>query len=146
MTPPPPADGHAGSGPPYLVGGDSRDYYRDGALVAHEFWMDIADGTPVAFAKVHTRLGQRDRAYRLTVCDIEVRPGYRGRGYARALIAAIEDVFGERLHTTGSYSPSGFAAFGKHLPVHPGEAASVSFEDDMTFVDDWDGRVPRYRL
>lgn len=43
----------------------------------------------------------------IEVRDIEVREGYRGRGYARRIIVATQEYFGVPLTHTGSYTPLG---------------------------------------
>ena len=72
------------------------------------------------------------------LCDIEVRDGYRDQGNAKRMIEAVEEKIGEKLHTTGSFTPEGFAKLSK-TPLN-GEygqlPAKIRF-NSMTFVEDW---------
>lgn len=58
-------------------------------------------GTPIAYLSCIPENG----AFEL--CDIEVREGYRGRGYARRIIVSAQEHFGVPLTHTGSYTPLG---------------------------------------
>lgn len=128
-----------------LVAGYARP--KLGGCQASQWWL-VDGGETVAFIQV---LWYPDRPVdshvnpALTVCDIEVREPFRSRGYGRAIIAAVEREFGAVMHTSGNYTPLGFAALGAHLPVENGGDAQVHYED-MPFVADWTTREPKYPL
>ena len=111
---------------------------------AHHAWLTLPDGATVAYLHY---LWKPDQDYPLTLCDVEVRDGYRRHGHARTLIDRVRALHdGQPMWTTGSYSPQGYGAFSKHLPVLPGGKAAVTEGSDMRFVDDWDTRTARYPL
>lgn len=120
---------------------------KRGGCEASQWWLVDGDET-VAFIQV---LWHPDRPVdstvnpALTVCDIEVREPFRGRGYGREIIAAVERKFGAVMHTSGGFTPLGFAAFAAHLSVVGGAEPQVRFKD-MPFVADWTDRVPEYPL
>lgn len=104
------------------------------AVAEAKHWWLHEDGAPVAY--LHTlRYLNRDE-YQFVLCDIEVRETHRGRGLARAVITAAEEVEGLTLYTSGGFTPLGAQALG-WLPVMPGQEPGVKF-DDMPFVEDWD--------
>lgn len=75
------------------------------------------------------------------ICDIEVREEHRGRGVAKRLILSVEDRIGDRLHTSGGFTPEGEAALGK-TPQHPGQPKPKHGYRSMNFVHDWDSMAP----
>jgi len=98
-------------------------------------WL-IRTGKPVAMI----RYSHHDGAWML--CDIEVREAYRGQGLGMEFINwLMENVCGETMYTTGSFTPKGARSLQPHLIVEPGHAlmgdAGIKF-DDMTFVHSWD--------
>lgn len=80
--------------------------------------------------------------YRLTLCDIEVRPGYQGAGLAHEMARLVEAHYDATLWTTGSFTPEGARALA-FLPVLPGHEAGVKFSS-MAFVKDWENLVPAH--
>lgn len=100
-------------------------------------WLRLADGTPVGMIHWSEKTGEYERP---CICDIEVREEYRGRGYAKRLIHAVEDQLGDRLHTTGSFTPEGRAALSHETPQHPGFPVEGPQHDfrSMNFVHDWE--------
>lgn len=72
------------------------------------------------------------------LCDIEVREGYRGRGYARRIIAAVQEHFGAPLTHTGSYTPLGLERVAKYFHT-PAELQVLRATYRLLgFVDDWE--------
>ena len=128
-----------------LVAGDARR--RSNSSIVTARWWLLDDGVPVAFLQVIHRPNENETSLypQLSVCDIEVRESVRGRGFAREIIGKVQDVYGATLHTSGSYTPLGFAALAAHLPLSSTEPAAVRFED-MAFVRDWDNMVARFPL
>lgn len=102
----------------------------------YQSWL-IVDGIPVAFLHL---LGKKDYEGMLCVCSVEVREGYTGKGYAKALMSMTAEKLGQVLGTNGSFTPEGFAALNGKLPLLPKHSApeKPKFES-MTFVRDWDG-------
>lgn len=117
-----------------------------GTNEAAHLWL-LADGVPVAFIHTHFRPTSGEEEWpSLTLCDIEVREGYRGQGMAVLAITAAEERYpGHTLHTTGTYTPLGFDRLGAHIPTVPYEQATVRVRD-MSFVHDWDQMHPEYPL
>jgi GNAT superfamily N-acetyltransferase len=77
----------------------------------------------------------------LELCDIEVREGYRGRGYARRVIAAVQEHFGAPLTHTGSYTPLGLERVAKYFHT-PAELQRIrATYRPMGFVDDWERTI-----
>lgn len=122
---------------------ETRRAWGSGSHENRHVWL-LDDGVPVAFIHV---LYQPSPGYTpLSICDIEVRPGRRGQGLARKVIEAAEAMYpGHRVQSSGSYTPLGFAALAKTMPLKEGERAEVRF-NDMPFVHDWDRMVPQYPL
>lgn len=104
-----------------------------------DHWWLVVDGTAVAY--LHTMSHYERETHQQVLCDIEVREGHRGNGYARAIVTAAEDALGDRLWTTGGFTPLGAQAAGDRLPLLPGHEAGVTFRP-MPFVDDWDNLIP----
>lgn len=102
------------------------------------FWL-VVDGTAVAY--LHTMSHYERETHQQVLCDIEVREGHRGSGYARRIVVAAQDALGDTLHTTGGFTPLGAQAAGDRLPLLPGHEAGVTFEP-MPFVEDWDHLIP----
>lgn len=121
-----------------------RDHWDRPWITSHaaDQWWLLADGTPVAY--LHTMEHRNRTEYRHVLCDIEVRPGYRGRGYARRIVEAANAVLATTLHTTGGFTPLGAQAL-SWLPVLPWEAPGVKY-DDQAFVADWDTLSPVARF
>lgn len=127
----------------FLVRGDSKAV-SDGL---YEQWWLTDHGVTVAYIQVVYREVRPAGYPALTLCDIEVRPEFRRRGYGRDIIAFVQRHYDEVLHATGSFTPEGHAAFAEYLPIVPGGFESVSgANSDLTFVDDWDQCEPKYPL
>ena len=108
---------------------------RDKTTAAEGWW--VLEGVAVGFIKWWLRPGD------LRLSDIEVRPGWRGRGIAPAMIRAVEARERLPMRSSGSYTPLGFAALAGHLPLVPGTRARTDTAP-MTFVADWDARRPLF--
>lgn len=96
-------------------------------------WLTI-EGIPAAMIKIGIGGSEYDCA---VVCDIEVREGYQGQGLCRKFITELEKVIGEKLYTTGSFTPEGFQALAHFLPIRDNGEATIN-TPSMTFVQDWD--------
>lgn len=115
----------------------------DGLVVAHLHTLTRSVGAPTTTAA--TEAAGAAGAAAFTLCDIEVRPGHRGRGHSRTLIEAAQQQVGHRLHTTAQFSVCGARAL-SWLPRLPGcESATIS-DEVQRFVDDWDALQARYPL
>lgn len=89
-------------------------------------------GTPIAYLSCIPENGVFE------LCDIEVREGYRGRGYARRIIAAVQEHFGAPLTHTGSYTPLGLERVAKYFHT-PAELQMLRATYRLLgFVDDWE--------
>lgn len=109
---------------------------RDGTAIADAWWR-IGDGLVVGYIK----WWRRDADLRLA--DVEVRPGWRRRGIAREMIAAVETIEAATMRSSGSFTPLGFAAIARHVPPLPGTRAAVNTKP-MSFVADWDAMRPSF--
>lgn len=89
-------------------------------------------GTPIAYLSCIPENG----AFEL--CDIEVREGYRGRGYARRIIAATQEHFGVPLTHTGSYTPLGLERVAKYFHTPTELQVLRATYHPMDFVGNWD--------
>jgi len=98
-------------------------------------WLRTPDG--VAVGMLHWRMTDDDFPI---INDIEVRPGYRGQGYAKKMILTVEKLTGKTLRTTGGFTPEGWAALGQKIPVDERYASYPEpgiHYDSMNFVQDW---------
>lgn len=98
-------------------------------------WL-VRSGKPVAMV----RYSHHDGNWML--CDIEVREDARGQGLGMGFLRWImENICGETMYTTGSFTPKGARSLQPHLIVESGYAligdTGVKFRD-MNFVHDWD--------
>lgn len=112
------------------------DRPRDTSYDVDHWWL-IVNGVPVAY--LHTLRHLRD-THQYVLCDIEVREGHRGHGYARRVVEAAATIVGDTLYTSGGFTPLGAAAL-SWLPLLPGTTAGIDYKD-MTFVRDWDNLIP----
>jgi len=111
------------------------DQMNDDARQDYCSWL-IRSGKPIAMV----RYAHHDGVWML--CDIEVREGHRGHGLGMELLNwLMENICGEVMYTTGSFTPKGARSLQEHLIVEPryalAEEPGVKF-DDMTFVRSWD--------
>lgn len=102
-------------------------------------WLTV-NGTPAAMIKIGIGGSAYDCA---VVCDVEVRDGYRGMGLCRKFIVELEKAIGEKLYTTGSFTPEGFQALAHVLPVRDNGKATIN-TPSMTFVEDWETRQMKW--
>lgn len=78
-----------------------------------------------------------------TVCDVEVRPEFRGQGHSKRLYAAMEQFVGATLYTNGHYTPEGFERLRGKAKQIPSEDAGTRFSS-QNFVEDWDNYRPMH--
>ena len=93
----------------------------------------IINNTAVAYLKL---LSKEEYQGMASLCTIETRPGYQGKGYAKELIARAENTTNLVIGSTGGFTPEGFNAFNGKLPrigSNP-EPTGPSFES-MTFIE-----------
>lgn len=75
------------------------------------------------------------------LCDLEVREGYRGRGYSKTMIDAVQEYFGKTLVHTGGYTPDGLERIAHYF--HPYNVV-VSIRPEfrpMSFVYNWEQMI-----
>lgn len=138
---------------PEIIGSEDTDSERTlikasrtGRLAdSHQLFLHDTEGRAIAFIQVNTYHSDG----RLGLCDIEVRPEYRGHKLARRLIKATEEEFGKKMTHEGGYTPDGL----KHIaPLFKSEEGlselrgSISTFSPMTFIDDWEREWPKYPL
>lgn len=107
----------------------------DASLKRSSVWL-LLDGKAVAWAVIED--APVYEGY-ICLCDIETRPGFQGKGYARKIMELISETMGKPLGLTGSLTPEGWNALHGKLPILPTykDPAGPTFRS-MTFVDDWD--------
>lgn len=113
-----------------------------------EAWLSTPEGGNVSFIKLiyHNEKYEPSVGPYLAMCDVETRPNMRGKGMARELRESIEAETGLLIYSSGSYTPEGWAAFGKHGRFIPREYASRSdlpgekFKS-MGFVASWRHKI-----
>lgn len=114
----------------------------------------LIDGVPVAYLCYfhhddnHVVEGEEKG---LALCDLEVRPEYRGKGLAKEIIRRVqESEDGKILYTSGCYTKTGYERLVRNgeglVPmqqwrVRYGDTHHEAFKD-MTFVRDWDKMIP----
>lgn len=120
-----------------LLVADKSDWHSEQRGIEDFNFFLAVDDTVVAYAHLmhHTYYGENV----FCLCSIEVRPGYRGKGYARELMTFIEQKKGYTLATTGGYTPEGYAAFSGKLPLLPdGTDHGRATYGSVKFIDDWE--------
>lgn len=134
-----------------LVGDESTDVSRTEIkaskksyhlpITEHQLWLRDTEGRPMAFIKVNEDASKG----RVSLCDVEVRPEYRGRKLGARLIKATEALLGKPVVHDGGYTPDGLKHIAPlfHTPQDL-EAEAYSTFSPMTFVNDWDRAWPKY--
>lgn len=114
---------------------NSRPAYGFNVLAKFEAWL-LVDGKPIVFMN----LMEKDYYEGFVcLCTIETRAGYQRQGYAKKMIALVEEKLGQKLASSDGFTPEGFAAICGKIPMLPlYEAPSRPNYDSMTFVKDWD--------
>lgn len=75
------------------------------------------------------------------LADIEIREEYRSKGYSKYLITTVEEFLGEKLYTSGSYTPLGYERLSRTLTnADPTKVVTGPTFRDQNFVADWDQR------
>lgn len=119
---------------------DEREYaWSSGAVHGFHYWM-LLNGVPMGYAKI---LERDDTKHQLELGEVEIRGGFRGRGYAKRLFELVNESTGKVLHSTGGYTPEGFKAISGLLPLAEGFRAEVCYRS-QSFVADWDKLIPLY--
>lgn len=110
---------------------------------SHQLWLHDTEERPIAFIQVNEYHSDNT----LGICDIEVRPEYRGRKLGKRLIEAVEKKFEQKLNHYGGYTPDGLKSiaplFKSKEEIATGD---YSMFDPMTFVKDWDKAWPTNTL
>lgn len=72
------------------------------------------------------------------LCGLEVREGYRGRGYSKTMIDAVQEYFGKTLVHTGGYTPDGLERIAHYFHSSYVVATMRAEFSPMSFVYDWE--------
>lgn len=130
-----------------------------------ELWLRDETGAPMVYAKVNLlKWGQKpDGSFGyipgVVLCDVEVRPEGRGRGYTLELIRKLKETYStDTVQFTGTFSEGGYRMF-KALEKRQEETGEslVSIElgmraiepppgESYDFVDDWESERGKYPL
>ena len=132
---------------PELIGSPETDVdrivYQDVAKhwgTYSHVWLNDTEGHTIAYIKVM----KDDKE--IALCDIEVRPEFRGRKLAKRLIEAVEKNEGQKIVHRGGYTPEGLRSIAPLF--HNAEEMKIEQEkigfNSMTFVRDWDHKQPEY--
>lgn len=101
------------------------------------------NNTPVAYLKLLVKEEFNGMA---SLCTIETRPGYQGKGYATELIAKAEEATNLTIGTTGGFTPEGFNAFNNKLPrIGNNPKPTTPTFESMTFINNWDTEFTYYQ-
>lgn len=98
-------------------------------------WLTDTEGRPIAFIEFMKRDDET-----LELCDIEVRPDFRGRKLSRRLVKAVEKQMNMKMIHTGGYTADGLKSI---APLFHSEESLKEIEkkktySEMSFVMDWD--------
>jgi len=138
---------------------------REGSYHYQELWIRDETGEPMVYAKVNLlKWGRREDGSfgyipGVVLCDVEVRPEGRGRGYPLELIRKLKETYStDSVQFTGTFSEGGYRMF-KGLERQQEETGEslVSLEMGMKavepppgesydFVDDWENERGKYPL
>lgn len=130
-----------------------------------ELWLRDEAGNPTVYVKVNLMswglreddtLGRRPG---VVLCDVEINPEARGRGYALSAIRRLKETYGaESVEFTGSFSEAGYAMFQKMqaeeartgeklVSIQHGQRITEPYEGQIySFVQDWATERGKYRL
>lgn len=98
-------------------------------------WLTDTENRPIAFIEF---LKRDDKTVEL--CDIEVRPEFRGRKLAKRLVKAVERKMNVKMIHTGGYTADGLKSIAPlfHSEESLEEVKKQMAYSDMSFVMDWD--------
>lgn len=106
-------------------------------------WLLLPTGEAVAFCR---SLYYSSRStHRLILCEVEVRPAYRGAGLSREIIEAAEAYYGERMWATGAFTEAGLRSLA-FVPLVPNSGPRRARFHEMDFVKDWHNLIEKYPL
>lgn len=130
-----------------------------------ELWLRDEAGNPTVYLKVNLlSWGEREDGTLgekpgVVLCDVEINPEARGKGYALSAIRRLKETYGaETIEFTGSFSEAGYAMFrrmqaeealtGERLvSIKYGERITEPYEgQSYSFVQDWAMEQAKYRL
>ena len=130
-----------------------------------ELWLKDETGASMIYAKVNLETwgtlpdGSLGAKPGVVICDVEINPAARGRGYPLELMRKLKDTYGaDQVEFTGTFSEDGYrmfqrlqaheAATGERLvAIQMGQNLRVP-KDGATysFVDSWEDELGKYRL
>jgi hypothetical protein len=116
---------------------------RDISVFASEYKLALfVDDVAVAYLKLLSKPEYEGMA---SLCTIETRPGFQGKGYGSMIIAEASKATGLTIGTTGGFTPEGFKAFSGKLPrILDFPVPTKPTFESMTFIDDWDKEFRYY--
>lgn len=130
-----------------LIGSEETDVERltdvkllhyakiDDSFWRAQTWLKDTEGRPIAFIEL---MKKDDKTVEL--CDIEVRPEFRGRKLSRRLIKAVEKKMNMKMIHTGGYTTDGLKSIAPlfHSEESLKEVEKKKTYSEMSFVMDWD--------
>lgn len=130
-----------------------------------ELWLRDEAGNPTIYVKVNLMSwgvredGSLGRKPGVVLCDVEINPETRGKGYALSAIRRLKETYGaETVEFTGSFSEAGYAMFRKMqaeeartgeklVSIQHGNRITEPYEgQSYSFVSDWAEERAKYRL
>lgn len=116
----------------------------DENLISYQAWLQDDNGIPMAFVKYMVNKNRRV----VELCDIEVRPEYRGHNIGRHLINAIGVKYNLNVIHEGGYTNDGLKYISGMFNHNKNEIAELNSNKykDMSFVLDWDNMWPKYGI
>lgn len=131
-----------------LIGDSSTDVERlEEPVLSNTFneyishtWLKDTEGRPMGFIR-YMQIGKR-----LELCDVEVRPEFRGNGLGKRMIKAVEESLGNTMVHTGGYTDAGLRSiaplFHSDDDVEELKNSSHTY-NPMSFVLDWDRKYTK---
>lgn len=130
-----------------------------------ELWLKDETGASMVYAKVNLMSwgmlpdGTLGAKPGVVICDLEINPVARGRGYPLELMRKLKETYGaEQVEFTGTFSEDGYRMFQKLqaqeeltgeklVAIQHGERLSVPHAgESYSFVEDWDREQGKYPL
>lgn len=125
-----------------------------------ELWVRDESGVPVIYAKVNlVSWGPGGQRPGVVLCDLEINPATRGRGYPLEFLRALKEEHGtDSVELTGTLSEDGYRMYLKmqeHEELTGEKILSIQHSEKLripqpgqsySFVESWDDELGKYRL
>jgi len=106
------------------------------------FWLTV-DGINVAYMKADYNV--KNNVAKLSLHDIEVRDGYKGKRLSIEIMNKTAEYFNvDYISHSGGYTPEGFERIFKHVRHENTENITGASFNPMAFVENWDEKTLEY--